>query len=101
MDYSNSDPTTATSADDPSESPDTDNGAEDQEHETSALLPKSILAGKEFSVGEEVVLKIVAMHDDEIEVEYATGKSEPKDEGSTMDQAKSKVSSYAKEPSLT
>ena len=38
----------------------------------TALLPKTILAGKEFKPGDEVVLKIVAMHGDEVEVAYAT-----------------------------
>jgi hypothetical protein len=73
--------------------------SEDQEHETSALLPKSILAGKDFKVGEEVVLKIDAIHDDEIEVSYATGKSkEPDADESAMDTAKGGLDSYAKTP---
>lgn len=51
----------------------------------TAILPKSILAGKEFKVGEEVVLKITAIHGDEIQVEYAhdepgEGESEPTQE---------------------
>lgn len=37
----------------------------------SALLPKSILAGKDFNPGDELVLKVVAIHGDEVEVEYA------------------------------
>lgn len=37
----------------------------------TAILPKSILAGKEFKPGEEVVLKIVAIHDNDVEVEYS------------------------------
>ena len=41
---------------------------------TTALLPKSILAGKEFKPGEEVVLKIVHIYGDEVEVAYATGE---------------------------
>jgi len=92
---------TETSTDTPAQSSDTGekpmDGEMEEEHETSALLPKSILAGKDFKVGEEVVLKIVAMHDDEIEVEYATGEAK-KDEGSTMDQAKAGLDRYAKEP---
>lgn len=39
----------------------------------TAVLPKTILAGKEFKVGEEVVLKIVADHGDQIEVAYSYG----------------------------
>lgn len=41
---------------------------------TTALLPESILAGKKFNVGDEVVLKIVHMGDGEIEVAYAPEK---------------------------
>lgn len=54
----------------------------------TALLPKSILAGKEFKPGEEVVLKIVRIHDDEVEVEYAADKpeeSESEDEPESAD----------------
>ena len=40
----------------------------------TAILPKSILAGKDFKVGEEVVLKIVAMHENDVEVEYASSE---------------------------
>lgn len=54
-------------------------GAEDTETEedmgeATALLPKSVLGGKEFKPGEEVVLKIVHIYEDEVEVEYATGE---------------------------
>lgn len=45
-----------------------------------AILPKSILAGKHFDVGDEVVLKITAMHDDRISVQYAPSKPD-EDEG--------------------
>lgn len=47
---------------------------EQKEEDTgnTALLPKSILGGKDFQPGEEVVLKIVRVHGDEIEVEYAS-----------------------------
>lgn len=50
----------------------------------TALLPKSILAGKDFKPGEEVVLKIVRIHDDEVEVAYASEK--PGGEGPSADQ---------------
>lgn len=63
-------------------------GAPDQEEEKeeyggeTAILPKSILAGKDFKPGDEVVLKIRAMHDDSVEVEYAPekGKGEGEEE---------------------
>lgn len=41
--------------------------------EQTALLPKSILAGKTFNPGDEVVLKVVNVYEDEVEVAYATG----------------------------
>jgi hypothetical protein len=56
---------------------------EDQGEET-AMLNKSILAGKHFEIGDEVVLRIVGMHDQEIEVAYAPaeeGEGEGKDYG--------------------
>lgn len=58
---------------------------ENPETET-ALLPKSILAGKKFEVGEEVVFKIVHMYEDEVEVQYATGKEDEKSK-SAMDES--------------
>ena len=40
----------------------------------TTLIPKSILAGKDFQPGDEVVLKIVKLYDDQAEVEYAAEK---------------------------
>ena len=57
-----------------------DNGADDA---TEALLPKSILAGKDFNVGDKLEVEVTAIHDKEISVKYSTGKddesSEPMD----------------------
>lgn len=53
------------------ETPQTGAGADDQ---PTGVLPKSILAGKKFKPGDEVVLEIVRIHDDEIEVKYASEK---------------------------
>ena len=55
--------------------------AEDQggdKGEVTGILPKEILAGKDFPVGSEVVLKIVTIHDNDVEVAYASeeGKGE-------------------------
>lgn len=74
-------------------------GDEDEKDEgVTALLPKSILAGKEFQPGEEVVLKIVHIYDDEVEVAYATGEeSDEKEEGGdspTMKKAMSSMGEY-------
>lgn len=54
----------------------------------TAMLPKTILAGKKFDVGDEVVLKIVAFHDDQVEVAYSYG-----------DEGKEKGGDYEEEPS--
>lgn len=54
-------------------SPHSDAGQDDQ---PTAVLPKSILAGKKFDVGDEVVLKIVAVHGDEVQVAYAQDKGD-------------------------
>lgn len=45
--------------------------------EPEALLPKSILAGKDFKPGEEIVLQIVSVEGDSVRVKYA---SEPEGE---------------------
>lgn len=50
------------------------------EGEQTGLLPKAILMGKEFNPGDEVVLKIVRIHDDQVEVAYAPEKSKAHDE---------------------
>lgn len=47
---------------------------EQEGQEPTAVLPKSILMGKDFKPGEEVVLKIVRIHDDQVEVAYAPEK---------------------------
>ena len=48
---------------------------------TEAVLPKSILAGKHFDVGDEVVLKITGIHDEQVSVKYAPAKEGDEDEG--------------------
>lgn len=59
------------------DTPPTETNKDEQEPEgETALLPKSILAGKEFKPGEEVVLKIVHLYDDEVEVEYAKDEAD-------------------------
>ena len=46
-------------------------GKQSDEMGETALLPKSILGGKDFQVGNEVVLRIVAEREGQVEVEYA------------------------------
>lgn len=46
----------------------------DAPESATALLPKTVLGGKDFKPGEEVVLKITHVYEDEVEVEYAPSK---------------------------
>jgi hypothetical protein len=71
-----------------------DESKEHEDSEQTALLPKSILQGKEFKPGDEVVLKIEEMYEDDFLVSYAT---EPAKESTGMDKAKSDLAGYAKE----
>lgn len=48
--------------------------------EPTAELPKSILAGKEFKPGEEVILKIVEVRDNSVLVAYSYGDDEEETE---------------------
>lgn len=82
---------------------------DDMSEGESALIPKSLLAGKDFKPGEEVVLKIVRDYGDQIEVQYAAddGSDEeqpdseeedpdalpsgPQEGGSEMDQAQARL----------
>ena len=40
--------------------------------EETGLLPKALMAGKDFKPGDEIVLKITAVHEKDFEVEYAS-----------------------------
>lgn len=56
--------------------------AESDEGNTAVgLLPKSILMGKDASVGDELILKITAIHDDQIQVAYPDDGEPSEDEG--------------------
>lgn len=78
----------------PSESKDETMDHKEEDYGETALLPKTILAGKEFDVGDEVVLKIVHKYKDEVEVAYAPEKKkedkgdmgEPEDMEAAQDQ---------------
>lgn len=47
---------------------------EGAENEPTAQLPKSVLGGKTFKPGEEVVLEIVRVDEDSVVVKYASEK---------------------------
>lgn len=54
----------------------------DDANQPTALIPKSLLAGKDFKVGDEIVLKIVALHEEDAEVEYAPEKPDKEEQAS-------------------
>lgn len=64
----------------------------------SATLPKSLLMGKSFEVGDEVVLKITAVHDDQVVVKYAS--DEPAAEEKPEEAAETPPETPAEEPAM-
>lgn len=50
--------------------------SESQGESATATIPKALLAGKEFKPGDEIVLKIVSIGEDDAVVEYAPEKAE-------------------------
>lgn len=61
----------------PAETSAPEEGGEEYETEGKVYtLPKAILMGKDFQPGDELVLKIEAIHDDRIEVSYAPAKEQ-------------------------
>lgn len=58
------------------EAPEPESKDEGEGGEAEALLPKSILAGKDFKPGEEIVLQIVSIEDDSVRVKYASESKE-------------------------
>lgn len=68
----------------------------------TALIPKSLLMGKEFNPGDEVVLEIVHLYEDEVEVKYAPEKKDKKEEKEGMDDMhpEDQLDSMAREPEM-
>lgn len=54
------------------EAPEMENKEGSSGDNQTAVLPKSILGGKEFKPGDEVVLRIVNTQEDSVVVEYAS-----------------------------
>lgn len=52
----------------------------------TALVPKSILAGKDLKPGDTVTFKVVHLYDDEIELRPASDEKETKSEGMSADE---------------
>lgn len=63
----------------------------------SALLPKSLMAGKDFKPGDEIVLEVVKVYGDEFEVRYAQEKK-PKSEKPAMDESMDSMNAMASNP---
>lgn len=59
--------------------------ARDEGMEEEGVLPKSLMAGKKFKVGEEIVLEITRIGEQDFSVRYATEKG--KKEGSEEEEA--------------
>lgn len=66
-----------------------DGEEKDSRDEATALIPKSVTGGKDFKPGDEIVLEVVAVHEDELEVKYASekGGEEEKEKEPSMDRA--------------
>ena len=47
----------------------------------TGILPKTLMAGKDFKPGEEIVLKVVAVHENDFEVEYSHGDEKEESSG--------------------
>lgn len=60
----------------PGDSGSPEQAEEKRDSEKTTLIPASICPGMEFDVGDEIVLKVVATHGDELEVAYAPEKDE-------------------------
>ena len=71
-------------------------GKENESEQTTALIPKALLAGKDFKVGDEVIFKITHMYEDEVEIEYATEEKKDEKPKSTMDEADANMEKMAK-----
>ena len=70
---------TATAEHDESVPHDDKDGMEDKDEGETALIPKALLAGKDFKPGEEVVFKVVHLFEDEVEISYSNGKEKPEE----------------------
>lgn len=65
-------PTTPEAA--PPEAEEPEAQEEGMDESQTAELPKSVLGGKDFKPGEEVVLQVVQVMEDSVLVKYATGE---------------------------
>lgn len=72
---------------------DSDDGEDEQK---TALLPKSILGGDKCKVGDIKKFRVVAIYDDEYEVEYVRGdKDKDEDSKETRDKSERELDDMA------
>lgn len=64
----------------------------DEGDEKTAMLPKSVTGGKDFQVGDEIVLEVVAVHEDDLQVKYASEKGGKEEEGEEADESEPSMS---------
>lgn len=74
---------------------DAEDKQEDEGGET-AMIPKSLLRGKKFKPGEEVVLEIVHMYEDEVEVRYGQEKKGEEPDRSQMESSEGDLEKMGK-----
>ena len=91
--YEDGAPTDSRAAPPQDQSPDAQETDTPDDGQPVAVLPKSILAGKDFQPGDELVLKITAIHDDEVQVEYAPSKDQESNSGQAQAQAPDEMGS--------
>lgn len=74
-----------------------------EDNEETALIPKSLLQGKDVDPGDQVILDVVHVYDDEVEVAYGTKDKDKDDEDEEdkddMDEANDKLDSMASDAS--
>ena len=63
--------------------------------EATALLPKTVLGGKDVTVGDRITLEITSIHDDQIAVAYAQKDQAPKPDKPAEDGEEAEVEPLA------
>lgn len=57
----------------------------DSDDAASALIPKSVIGDHKLKPGDQVILEVVHIYEDEVEVKYGKDKKEKKDDDSDDD----------------
>lgn len=72
-----------------------ESATEGEDSSESALIPKSLVAGKDVKPGDTILLKVVHEYEDELEVQYAHEGSEGEPGGDEMAAADAQLESMA------